>query len=65
MEFVICSYVALKHTIKIQRNVQGNVLLTVLDFLLFPNIASPTTSYLRQFELLLLELIPGGATMIS
>ena len=57
-------------TNKFQRDVQGNVLIAVLDIPVFPNISTITIFRLHSFELtrcefFLPERLLGGATMIN
>ena len=52
-------------TINIQINAQGDLLLLVLNFPVFPNIAHSTTCHVHSFELLLKERLPSGSTMIN
>ena len=55
----------LVQTYKLQINPQGNVLLTILDLLVFLHIATPTSSRFYQCELLLPDFIPSGTTIIN
>ena len=62
--FWICDF-HLVQTTKIQRYVQGDVLLTILDRPVFPNIVMTTIFYVRRCELFLPECLLSGTTMIN
>ena len=66
----------LVQTAKLWRDVQGGVLITILDISVFPNIATTTIFHVNSCELtkcelfltceiFLLERLPSGATMIN
>ena len=55
----------LVQTSKIQRNVQGDLILTILDPPVFPNILNTTIFHIHWCELYLSERLPSGATMIN
>ena len=55
----------LVHMTKIQRYVQEDVLLTVLDLPVFPNIVTTTIINVHQYELFLPERLTIVATMIN
>ena len=57
-------------TAKLRRDVQGDVLITILDLFVFPNITTTTKFYvhrceLSKCELLLPERLTSGSTMIN
>ena len=51
--------------IKLRIDVQDNVLLTVLGIPMFPYIAPSTTFHVRRYEILFVEFLLGGASMIN
>ena len=55
----------LLHKIKLQVNAQGDILLTVLDFLVFSKTATSTTFHVHWCEMLFPERLTSGATMIN
>ena len=55
----------LVHNTKIQRDFQGDVLLTILDISVFPNIATTTIFHVHQCELFLPERLLSWGTMIN
>ena len=58
-------YLTLVQKIKIQIYVQGYVLLTVLDFPVFPNIAPSTTFHFHWCKVLFPEHLLSGSTIIN
>ena len=58
----LIGYFPLLHTIKLKIKVQGDVLITILGFLVFSNIAIPIDFHFHQCEIFFPERILSGAT---
>ena len=58
-------YFHLVKTTKFQRDVQGDVLLTIIDLPLFPKIVMSTSFHVHRCEKFLPERLLSGATMIN
>ena len=55
----------LLHKIRLQKNIQGDVLLAILGFPVFPNIVPSTTCHVYRCELLVPGRLLVGSTMIN
>ena len=55
----------LVQTNKIQRYVPGNVLPTILDLRVFPNIVTTAFFHVHRCDIFLSERLPSGSTMIN